>query len=170
MNELDCVKWNGAGANDRELPESTSSSQVNEMNKQQLPTRGHAWQSSVSNDRPKTWGRGLFDYKFHPITSLSARTCGQGMKCTNSLWSFWTFQNSLRSPQRQNKIILVFFTVWQRCKHLSCLLFTFVCNPTVAIPLLFSWVEIFVKSWKRPSELNFMVLNFVAQYYTFACI
>ena len=27
---------------------------------------------------------------------------------------------------------------------------------------LFSWVEIFVKSWKRPSELNFMVFNFVA--------
>ena len=28
---------------------------------------------------------------------------------------------------------------------------------------LFSWVEIFVKSWKRPSELNFVVLNFVAR-------
>ena len=26
---------------------------------------------------------------------------------------------------------------------------------------LFSWVEIFVKSWKRPSELNFVGLNFV---------
>ena len=34
---------------------------------------------------------------------------------------------------------------------------------------LFSWVEIFVKSWKRPSELNFVVLNFMARYYTFAC-
>ena len=33
---------------------------------------------------------------------------------------------------------------------------------------LFSWVQIFVKSWKRPSELNFMVFNFVARYYTFA--
>ena len=28
---------------------------------------------------------------------------------------------------------------------------------------LFSWVEIFVKSWKKPSELNFVVLNFVAR-------
>ena len=27
---------------------------------------------------------------------------------------------------------------------------------------LFSWVEIFVKSSIRPSELNFVVLNFVA--------
>ena len=26
---------------------------------------------------------------------------------------------------------------------------------------LFSWVENFVKSWKRPPELNFVVLNFV---------
>ena len=27
--------------------------------------------------------------------------------------------------------------------------------------------KIFVKSWKRPSELNFVVLNFVACYYTY---
>ena len=33
---------------------------------------------------------------------------------------------------------------------------------------LFSWVEIFVKSWKRPPELNFVVLNFVSWYYAFA--
>ena len=25
-----------------------------------------------------------------------------------------------------------------------------------------------MKNWKRPSELNFVVLNFVARYYTFA--
>ena len=31
-------------------------------------------------------------------------------------------------------------------------------------------VEIFVKSWKRPSELNFVVLNFVVRYYTFVCV
>ena len=29
---------------------------------------------------------------------------------------------------------------------------------------LFSWVEIFVKSWERFPELNFVVLNFVAQW------
>ena len=28
---------------------------------------------------------------------------------------------------------------------------------------LFLWVKIFVKSWKRASELNFVVLNFVAR-------
>ena len=28
---------------------------------------------------------------------------------------------------------------------------------------LFSWVEIFVKSWKRLPELNFVVLNFVVR-------
>ena len=36
---------------------------------------------------------------------------------------------------------------------------------TVDIPYsgLFSWVEIFVKSWKRLSELNYVVLNFVTR-------
>ena len=29
---------------------------------------------------------------------------------------------------------------------------------------LLSWVEIFVKSWKRLPELNFVVLNFVARW------
>ena len=29
---------------------------------------------------------------------------------------------------------------------------------------LFSWVEIFVKSWERFPELNFVVLNFVARW------
>ena len=34
---------------------------------------------------------------------------------------------------------------------------------------LYLWVEIFVKSWKRLSELNFVVLNFVARWYIFDC-
>ena len=40
-----------------------------------------------------------------------------------------------------------------------------VCSVCLRVPYngLFSWVEIFVKSWKRPSELSFLVLNFVAR-------
>ena len=40
-----------------------------------------------------------------------------------------------------------------------------VCSVCLRIPYsgLFSWVEIFMKSRKRPSELNFVVLNFVAR-------
>ena len=35
-------------------------------------------------------------------------------------------------------------------------------KSTIPYSGLFSWVEIFVKSWKRLPELNFVVLNFVA--------
>ena len=38
-------------------------------------------------------------------------------------------------------------------------------NNVIPYSGLFSWVEIFVKSWKRSPELNFVFLNFVARYH-----
>ena len=54
MNKLDCVKWNGGSANDRELPESTNSCQVNE-NKQAAIAHSRMC-STIFHDRPKTQG------------------------------------------------------------------------------------------------------------------
>ena len=58
--------------------------------------------------------------------------------------------------------------------HMNCSIHSYsVCKLSIGmihvhivIPYsgLFSWVEIFVKSSIRPSELNFVVLNFVARW------
>ena len=43
------------------------------------------------------------------------------------------------------------------------MLILFALEPLIPYSGLFLWVEIFVKSWKRLPELNFVVLNFVAR-------
>ena len=56
---------------------------------------------------------------------------------------------------------------------MSSLLFCIECELFRQVPYsgLFLWVEIFVKSWKWPSELNFAILNFsLRTNYTFARI
>ena len=70
----------------------------------------------------------------HAHAPPRARAC-LWSKCKNSSWSFWTFQNTGRPSQKQNNII-VFFTVQQRCKHLSCLLFSWAYH----LSLLYTYV------------------------------
>ena len=126
MNELDCVEWNGAGSNIRKLPELTVVYLTEEL-VNWIAHLGHAWQTSVSNNKPRHKAMHCLT-KLRPITALRASLCtcahGQATKRMNSSWSFWTLQNGVRSLQRQNNIIPMFYIVQQRCKHLSCLLLT----------------------------------------------
>ena len=54
MNKLNCVKWNGGSVNNRELPESTNSCQVNES--KQAAIAHLRMCSTTFCDRPKTQG------------------------------------------------------------------------------------------------------------------
>ena len=100
MNELDCVEWNGAGSNIRELPKFTLVYLTEEL-VNWIAHLGRAWQTSVSNNRPRHKAMHCLT-KLRPFTALRASLCtcahGQATKCMNSSWSFWTLQNTVRSP------------------------------------------------------------------------